>query len=130
MTMTMLLMNENPVWVVTTQYLENYGSTDKTNAYAWGWKIKFGNTYCVEGLSSSADAMALVQLGFAIEPNPKSMEVVKKAEPYDSWIEWLRGFRYEHEANFYRESAIHIHLNEKGEAHIAVPLRNDLDKDY
>ena len=128
--MAHILSGSNPRWVITTRYLENYGSTETENAHASAWKAKTGNNYIVEGLSRDNDAMALVQLKFAIGPNPKAIEVVQKATPYDWWEDWLNELGYQPEADFYRDTAIHIHVDENGQAHNPTPIGRVYPEDH
>ena len=57
-------------YIVTTQYMENYGWVDGKEA----WKMKFGSDYIVHDVTSPQNAMAFVaeklclnQPGFSIE---------------------------------------------------------------
>lgn len=55
-------------YVVTTQYLENYGAHCESGKHAEGhsyWKFKGGSDYIVDGVDSPANAMAFVMAAFA-----------------------------------------------------------------
>lgn len=51
------------IFVVSTQYLENYGAHEKNGKFEDGnayWKMKGGTDYIVEGLDRIQDAVAFV----------------------------------------------------------------------
>ena len=50
-------------FVITTQFLENYGAHSESGKFADGnayWKMKGGSDYCVTGLDRIQDAVAFV----------------------------------------------------------------------
>ena len=54
-------------YVVTTQYLENYGAHCESGKHSDGhsyWKFKGGSDYIVDGVDRPADAMAFVMAAF------------------------------------------------------------------
>jgi len=56
-------------FVVSTQYLENYGAHCEDGKFSSGnsyWKFKNGSDYLVTGLDRPQDAMAFVMAAFSI----------------------------------------------------------------
>lgn len=82
-------MNEVTVmkFVVTTQFLENYGAHCESGKFADGnayWKMKGGTNYAVSGLDRIQDAVAFVA-ALAMENSVYAKEFPVE---WKTWEEW------------------------------------------
>jgi len=77
-------------YVVSTQYLENYGAHSEDGAYPknHAWKFKGGTDYIVTGLDRMADAVAYVQALCAKHGNNLGVkEFPRSWYTHDEWLE-------------------------------------------
>lgn len=75
------------IFVVHTQYMENYGAHSESGRFAKNnhyWKFKFGSTYIVEGLDREQDAMAFVAT-IAMTNDCSQKEWPCHCQPYQEW---------------------------------------------
>ena len=74
-------------FVITTQFLENYGAHCEDGKFKSGnayWKMKGGTDYCVSGLDRIQDAVAFVA-AIAIENNLYAKEFPIEWQTYEEW---------------------------------------------
>jgi len=74
-------------YVITTQFLENYGSQSEDGKFASGnayWKMKGGSDYCVSGLDRIQDAVAFVA-ALRIQNGIGAKEFPVDWKTYDAW---------------------------------------------
>ena len=81
-------------FVVTTQFLENYGAHSEDGKFASGnayWKFKGGTDYLVSGAGTAANAMAFVQAYLAMKGMSSTIggkEFPTKVFTFSEWMEW------------------------------------------
>jgi len=100
-------------YVISTQYLENYGAHSEHGTYAHNqhyWKFKGGTDYVVTGLDRIQDAVAFVQAYLA--PSKRGNNLMVKEFPtewqsYSDWRESIDGLEADH-LNFALESVVYI----------------------
>lgn len=79
-------------YVVSTQYLENYGAHTEDGKFASGnayWKFKGGDNYLIEGVDRPADAMAFVHAylnATGISNNIGGKEFPTDWNTYEDWV--------------------------------------------
>lgn len=100
-------------YVVTTQYLENYGAHCEDGKYASNnhcWKFKGGTDYIVTGLDRMADAVAFVQALCAQHGNNLGIkEFPRSWYTHDEWLdEVVAELGDEEYRNFTLDSAKHV----------------------
>lgn len=80
-------------FVVSTQYLENYGAHTEDGMFSSGnayWKFKGGTDYLVSGAETAANAMAFVQAYLAMKGMSSTIggkEFPAKILTYAQWME-------------------------------------------
>jgi hypothetical protein len=75
-------------YVVSTHFLENYGSHDADGKFESGnyyWKFKGGSDYLVSGFNREQDAMAYVA-HTQCKTNDYGIEVVNEVKTAHDWI--------------------------------------------
>lgn len=78
-------------YVVTTQFLENYGAHTEDGRFSSGnayWKFKGGSDYVVDGLEREQDAVAFVA-ALCIQNNLACKEFPIKWQTYEEWVNSL-----------------------------------------
>tara|TARA_R110000744_G_scaffold362513_2_gene470594 strand:+ start:959 stop:1273 length:315 start_codon:yes stop_codon:yes gene_type:complete len=78
-------------FVVTTQYLENYGAHGEDGKFSTGnayWKMKGGTDYIVSGLTRVQDAVAFVMAKFGVN-DISQKEYPTAFRTYDEWQDEL-----------------------------------------
>ena len=78
-------------FVITTQFLENYGAHQEDGKFASGnayWKMKGGSDYCVSGLDRIQDAVAFVA-ALRIQNSLGCKEFPVEWQTLDQWMEDL-----------------------------------------
>jgi hypothetical protein len=113
-------------YVVTTQYLENYGAHCEDGKYASNnhrWKFKGGTDYIVTGLNRVEDAVAFVQALCAKHGNNLGVkEFPRSWYTHEEWLTDVVGQLGDEEyRNFTLDSATHV--DPRGQA--AVDLLKD-----
>ena len=74
-------------FVITTQFLENYGAHSESGRFADGnayWKMKGGTDYCVSGLDRIQDAVAFVA-AIAMQNGIGAKEFPVEWKTYAEW---------------------------------------------
>lgn len=98
-------------FVVTTQFLENYGAHCEDGKFSSGnayWKMKGGTDYVVEGLDRIQDAVAYVA-SFAICNTIGGKEFPVEWKTYAEWVADLP--EDEEYSDFLMRQAIHVNPN-------------------
>jgi hypothetical protein len=98
-------------YVVTTQFLENYGAHTEDGRFSSGnayWKFKGGSDYVVDGLDREQDAVAFVA-ALCIQNNLACKEFPVKWQTYEEWVDSLPEDKDYRE--FLIESAICVDAN-------------------
>ena len=78
-------------FVITTQFLENYGAHSEDGKFSSGnayWKMKGGTDYCVSGLDRIQDAVAFVA-ATAMENTLYAKEFPVEWKTYEQWAQEL-----------------------------------------
>lgn len=100
-------------YVVSTQYLENYGAQSGRGTYAHNqhcWKFKGGTDYVVTGLDRVQDAVAFVQAYLAVGKKGNNIMVKEFPAEWQSYTDWrdsLNDLLSDH-INHILEATIHI----------------------
>ena len=74
-------------FVISTQYLENYGAHDEDGKFSSGnayWKFKNGSDYIVSGLTRIQDAVAFVMAKFG-DNDLYGKEFPIKFQTFEQW---------------------------------------------
>lgn len=100
-------------YVITTQYLENYGAHCEDGKFASNnhrWKFKGGTDYIVTGLDRMADAVAFVQALCAQHGNGLgTKEFPRHWYTHDEWLQDVVAELGDEEyRNFTLDSARHV----------------------
>ena len=75
-------------FVITTQFLENYGAHSEDGKFSSGnayWKMKGGSDYCVSGLDRIQDAVAFVA-ALRIQNSLGAKEFPVEWKTYAEWV--------------------------------------------
>ena len=75
-------------FVITTQFLENYGAHCEDGKFASGnayWKMKGGSDYCVSGLDRIQDAVAFVA-ALRMQNSLGCKEFPVEWKTYSEWV--------------------------------------------
>jgi hypothetical protein len=78
-------------FVISTQYLENYGAHDEDGKFSSGnayWKFKNGTDYIVSGLTRIQDAVAFVMAKFG-DNDLYGKEFPIKFQTFEQWEDEL-----------------------------------------
>jgi len=84
-------------FVITTQFLENYGAHAEDGKFASGnayWKMKGGTDYCVSGLDRIQDAVAFVAAK-EMYNGIGAKEFPVEWKTYEEWVAELEWKTYE-----------------------------------
>jgi hypothetical protein len=102
-------------YVVSTQYLENYGAHTEDGKFVSGnayWKFKGGDNYLIDGVDRPADAMAFVHA--YLNATGVSNTIGGKEFPSDvkTYADWMHQYddHDEDAREFYMETLITINV--------------------
>lgn len=98
-------------YVVTTQFLENYGTSYKEGAPRW--KFKGGTDYIVSGLEREQDAVAYVA-ALCMQNNIQVKEFPISWTTYDEWLSNLPND--EEYRKFIMQTAVEVNPNKESMA--------------
>jgi hypothetical protein len=96
-------------FVISTQYLENYGAHSEDGKFASGnayWKMKGGSDYIVSGLTRVQDAVAFVMAKFG-ENDLYAKQFPTAFRTYDEWQDEL-ALESDDYAEFLKEQAMEV----------------------
>jgi len=101
-------------FVITTQFLENYGAHCESGKFADGnayWKMKGGTDYCVSGLDRIQDAVAFV----AAKEMHNSIGAKEFPVEWKTYEEWARDLPEDEDyREFLLEQLKHVDPNIRG----------------
>ena len=99
-------------FVISTQYLENYGAHSEDGKFASGnayWKMKGGSDYIVSGLTRVQDAVAFVMAKFG-ENDLYAKQFPTAFRTYDEWQDELAQENDDY-AEYLKEQAMEVSPN-------------------
>ena len=101
-------------FVITTQFLENYGAHAEDGKFSSGnayWKMKGGTDYCVSGLDRIQDAVAFV----AAKEMHNSIGAKEFPVEWKTYEEWARDLPEDEDyREFLLEQLKHVDPNIRG----------------
>lgn len=87
------------VYVISTQYLENYGAHTGNGSFKAGehyWKFKGGSDYIVTGFDRIQDAVAFIAWKYCAVSDDGGKEFPTKWYTYEEWLDEIKNLSDDH----------------------------------